>query len=70
MKKKYGGKWLIFRKNGRFVCRINERAEPATSSYSVTGDSLHYLYSVPVTKNHWNIQSRYLVHESSFTDTF
>ena len=37
----------------------NERAEAATGSYSGTEDSLHYIYSVPVFKNHRNIQSRY-----------
>ena len=37
---------------------LNKRAEAATSSYSVTGDSLNYIYSVLVTKNHQNIQSR------------
>ena len=49
---------------------LNERAEAATSSYSVTGDSLQYIYSVPVTKNHWNIEKRCLVHEFSFADIF
>ena len=29
-----------------------ERAEAAIGSYSVRGDSLLYIYSVPVTKNH------------------
>ena len=33
----------------------NERAEAATGSYSLTDDSLQYIYSVPVTKNHQNI---------------
>ena len=37
----------------------NERAEAATGSYSGTEDSLHYIYSVSVFKNHRNIQSRY-----------
>ena len=36
---------------------LNERAEAATGSYSVTGDSLLYIYSVPATKNHQNIRS-------------
>ena len=49
---------------------LNEWAEAATGSYSVTGDFLQYIYSVPVTKNHWNIQSRCLVHEFTFTDIF
>ena len=37
--------------------------ETVTGSYSVTGASLQYIYSVPVTKNHRNIRSRCLVHE-------
>ena len=37
----------------------NESAEAATGSYSGTENSLHYIYSVPVFKNHRNIQSRY-----------
>ena len=45
-----------------------ERA--ATICYSVTRDSLQYIYYVPVTKNHQNILSRCLVHEFSFTDIF
>ena len=49
---------------------LNKRAEAATNSYSVTGDSLQHIHSVPVSKNHWNIRSRYLVHEFSFTDIF
>ena len=49
---------------------LNERAEAATGSYSGTGDSLQYIYSVPVSKNHRNIRSRCLVHEFSFTDFF
>ena len=49
---------------------LKERVEAATGSHSVTGDSLQYIYSVPVTKNHRNIRSRCLVHEFSFTDIF
>ena len=49
---------------------LNETAEAASGSYSVTGDSLQCIYSVPVSKNCRNIQSRFLVHESSFTDIF
>ena len=45
---------------------LNERA--ATSSYSVTGYFSQYIYPVPVTKNHQNVRSRYLVLEFSFTD--
>ena len=51
-------------------CTQNERAEAATDSYSVTGVSLQYIYSVPVCKNHQNIRSRCLVHKFSFTDVF
>ena len=68
--KKYGGTGLISEKPEVLYAELNERAEAATSSYSVTGDSLHYIYFVPVTKNHRNIQSRCLVHELSFTDIF
>ena len=49
---------------------LNEKAEAANGDYSVTGDSLQYIYSVPVTKNHLNIQWRCLVHEFSFRDIF
>ena len=49
---------------------LNERAEVATSSYSVTGDSLEYIYFVLLTKNHRDIQTRCLVYEFSFTDVF
>ena len=49
---------------------FNERAEVATGSYCVTGDSLQYIYFVPLSKNHWSIQSRCLVHEFSCTDIF
>ena len=70
MKKKYEGTGLISEKTKVLYAELNERAEAATGSYSVTGDSLQYIYSVPVTKNHWNIQSRCLVHEFSFTDIF
>ena len=49
---------------------LKERVEAATGSHSVTGDSLQYIYSVPVTKNHRNIRSRCLVHEFSSTDIF
>ena len=48
----------------------NERAETAIGSYSVTGDSFLYIYSVPVTRNHRNIRSKCLVHEFSITDIF
>ena len=44
--------------------------QPATSSYSVKGDFLQYIYSVSVTNNHQHIRSRCLVHEVSFTYIF
>ena len=56
--KKYGGTGLISRKTEVLYAELNEREEAATSSYSVTGDSLQYIYSEPVSKNHRNIQSR------------
>ena len=59
-----------FWRNGSFVRNLNEKAEAATDSYSVTGDSLQFIYSVHVTKNHRNIRSRCSVHEFSFTDIF
>ena len=61
---------LISEKTEVLFTELNERAEAATGSYSITGDSLQHIYSVPVTKNHQNIQSRCLVHELSFTDIF
>ena len=48
----------------------NKRLEAVTGSYSVTGDSLRYIYSVPVTKNHRNIRSKCLFHEFSITYIF
>ena len=68
--KKYGGTGLILGKTEVLYAELNERAEAATGSYSVTGDSLQYIYSVPVSKNHRNMRSRCLVHEFSFTDIF
>ena len=66
--KKYGGTGLISKKMEVLYAELNERAEAATGSYSVTGDSLQYIFSVPVNKNNRNIRSRCLVHEFSFTD--
>ena len=57
------GKKLLF-------VELNERVEAATSSYSVTGEFLQYIYSVLVVKNNQKIRSRCLVHEFSFTDIF
>ena len=67
---KYGGMGLISKKAEVLYAEPNERAEAATGSYSVTGDSLQYIYSSSVTKNHQNIRSRCLVLEFSFTDIF
>ena len=68
--KKYGGTRLISEKTEAFYTELNERAEAATSIYSVRGDFLQYIYSVPVNKNHQNIRSRCLVYEFSYTDIF
>ena len=68
--KSIGGMGLISEKTEVLYAELNERAEAATGSYSVTDDSLQYIYSVPVTKNHRNIRSRCLVYEYSFTDIF
>ena len=54
MKKKYEGTGLISEKTKVLYAELNERAEAATDSYSVTGDSLSYLF----------------VHEFSVTDIF
>ena len=53
--KKYRGVGLISVKTNILYAELNKRAEVATSSYSVTCHSLQYIYSVPVSKNHWNI---------------
>ena len=45
-------------------------AEAATISYSATGDVFQYIYSVLMTKNHQNFQSRCLVYEFAFTSIF
>ena len=68
--KKCGATGLISEKTEALYAKLNERAEAATSSYSVTGDFLQYTYSVPMTKNHKNIRCRCLVHEFSLTDIF
>ena len=61
---------LISERTELLCAVLNEKVEAATSSYSVTGNSLQYIYSVPVTKNHLNIRSRCSVYEFSFTDIF
>ena len=61
---------LISEKTEVWYVELNEKAEAATVSYSVTGDSLQYIYSVSVTKNNRNIRLRCLVHGFSFTYIF
>ena len=70
MKKKFGGTGLISEKTEVLHAELNERAEAAIGSYSVTGDSSQYIYSLPVSKNHRNIRSRCLIHAFSFTNIF
>ena len=67
-KKTWGYRANFWKKLEVLYAELNERVEAATSKYSVTGDSLQYIYSVPVTKNYRTIRSRSLVHEFSFTD--
>ena len=64
---KIWGTGLIRKKTEALFPELNERAEAATSSYSVIGDFLQYFYSMLVTKNYQNARSRFLVHEFSFT---
>ena len=54
--KKIGGTGLISEKTKVLYAELNERAEAATGTYSVTGNSLQYIYSTLVTKNHRNIR--------------
>ena len=61
---------LIFEKTEVLYAELNERAETATCSYSVTGDSLQYIYFAPGSNKHWNIRSRCLVHKFCLTDIF
>ena len=68
--KKHGGAGLISEKADVLYAELNEIAEAATGSYSITGDSLQYIYSVPVSKNHRNSRSRCLVYEFPFIDIF
>ena len=72
VKKNMGVRGSFLKKAEALYAELNERAEAATSSYSVTGDFLQYTYSVPVTvtKNHKNIRCKCLVHEFSLTDIF
>ena len=65
------GYGVSFWKNGSFVyAELNEGVEAATSGYSAIGEFLRYIYSLLLAKNHQNIQSRFSVHECSFTDIF
>ena len=50
--KKIWGYVVNFWKTEALYAELNEREEAATGSYSVTGDSLQYIYSVLMTKNH------------------
>ena len=52
-RKGYG---VNFWKNKFCTQNLPKERKHATSSYSETGDSLQYIYSVPVTKNHQNIK--------------
>ena len=61
--KKCGGAGLISEKTEVLYAELYEKVEAATGKYPVTGDFLQYIYSVFVTKNHWNIRSTCLVHE-------
>ena len=53
--KKNGGMGLLSEKTEASFTELNERVEAATSSYSVTGKYLEYIYSVLVVKNHEKI---------------
>ena len=53
---------LIYEKMEALYTDLNERAKAATSSYSVTGNFLQYIYSVTVSKNHQKQRSSCLVH--------
>ena len=64
------GTGLASEKTEALYAELNKTVEAATSSYSATGEFLRYIYSVLVAKDHENIQSRCLVHGSSFTDIF
>ena len=66
--KEIWGTGLISEKIEALYAELNKRAEATTSKHSATGNFLQYSYSVFVTKNHQQIQSRCLVHDFSFTD--
>ena len=69
-KKIWGYGVSFWKKTEALYEKLNERTEAADDSYSVTGDFLQYIYSVPVTKNRQSNRSRCLVHDFSFTDIF
>ena len=56
LNEKNWGYGVISEKTEVLYAELSERAEATIGSYSVTGDSLQYIYSVPVTKNHRNTQ--------------
>ena len=51
---------LVSEKLKVLYVELKERTEAATGSYSVTGNSLQYIYFVSVSKNDWNIWWRCL----------
>ena len=65
---KYGGTGLVSEKTEALYAELNKRVEAANSSYSVTGEFLHCIYSMLVANNYQKIRSRCLVHEFSVTD--
>ena len=46
---------LISEKTEALYAGLNQRVDAATSSYSVAGDFLQHIYTLPVPKNHQNI---------------
>ena len=54
--KNLGDTGLISEETEVLFAQLNKRAEAATGIDSVAGDSLQYIDSVPVTRNHRNIQ--------------
>ena len=57
-KKNMGVRGQFLKKKEALYAELNKRVESATSSYSVTGEFLQYIYSVPVAKNHQKIRAR------------
>ena len=58
--KKYVSTGLVSEKSEALYTELNERVTAATSSYSATGEFLHYIYSVLVAKNHQKIPIKML----------